>query len=255
MTFTQLEINGGTVEERDGWRLAVPAGRGRYTNAQIDDYAGRRRRAFPWRRGARLALEARFSHPASEMVGTAGFGFWNAPFADPAILVPWLPQTAWFFYAAPPSDLPLPHEGPGRGWFASTMDATTWPALSLAPLAPAVLLLNQVAAIRRRLWPTVRRRLGIAYAPLAAAMNVWHHYELTWTAAGCRFAVDGLPVLVTSYSPRGPLGFVSWVDNQYMVATPRGRFAWGTRPTPAGQWLEMRSLVLEPIPEPPPARL
>ena len=66
----------------------------------------------------------------------------------------------------------------------------------------------------------VRRDLGISYAPLAARLDVWHDYRLRWTRDGCTFSVNGRPVLETRQSPSGPLGFVCWLDNQYLVATP-----------------------------------
>ena len=78
--YRVLEINGGSVSEREPIRLAIPAGKSNYTNAQIDDYGGRKRRDYLWRQssGATLSLQARFSHPADYLSGTAGFGFWNA---------------------------------------------------------------------------------------------------------------------------------------------------------------------------------
>ena len=99
---------------------------------------------YPWSPGTRLRLRARFSHPPDQLIGTAGFGFWNAPFGDPTVRRPALPQACWFFFASAPTDLPLAPAGPGRGWFAATMDATGGSALALIPLAPALLLLNQI---------------------------------------------------------------------------------------------------------------
>ena len=57
------------------------------------------------------------------------------------------------------------------------------------------------------------------------------------------FAVDGDVVLVTRQAPRGPLGLVIWIDNQYMVATPQGRFAQGVVALDE-QWLELAALEL-----------
>ncbi|MFC1975316.1 hypothetical protein ACFLXQ_02830, partial [Chloroflexota bacterium] len=52
----------------------------RYTDAQIDDYQGLPRVHFLWRPPLQMTVQARFSHPAGELSGTAGFGFWNDPF-------------------------------------------------------------------------------------------------------------------------------------------------------------------------------
>lgn len=249
-TLQRLELNGGRVEEDgDVWRFLLPPGVAGYTDAQVHDY-GRfpfRRRTFPWRPGTRLRLNARFSHPASDLIGTAGFGFWNAPFADPSLKWPALPQAAWFFFASEPNDLPLAPSGPGRGWFAATLDVTSPQALMWAPAAPAVLVLNQFAGIRARLWPRVQRVLGISFAQPDLDLQAWHTYELVWAKDGCQFMVNGQPLLETPFRPRGPLGFVCWMDNQYMVMTGNGRFRWGTLPIHTTQWLEVANLALTRI--------
>jgi hypothetical protein len=245
MELRHLELNGGRVLEAQTTRLLLPPVSAGYADAQIDDYGpAPGRRYYPWQPGAALSLRARFSHGRDRLMGTAGFGFWNAPFGDPTVRFPALPQAAWFFYASPPSDLPFSEAGPGRGWFAATVDAGTSRALLTAPLAPAVLLLNQSQRLRTRLWPWIRKRLQINYAPIATSMTCWADYHLTWTPAGCTFTVDGETVLKTPYSPRGPLGIVCWLDNQYMVATPHGRFRWGTLVTDVQQWLEISELQM-----------
>lgn len=246
-----LELNGGQVTDAAVWRFVLPAGVAGYADAQLDDYGvGRRgRRFYPWRRGTRMALAARFSQPQGTLLGTAGFGFWNAPFADPTIRWPALPQAVWFFYASAPTDLPLAVSGAGRGWFAATLDATTPTAVSLLPLAPWLLLLNQSQRLQQRIWPWLRLRLGISFQPLEVEMTAWHTYALDWLPDGCRFYVDEALVLQTTHSPRGPLGFVCWLDNQYLVATvngrsPHGRLQWGTLPIPSTQVMEVRDLTL-----------
>lgn len=245
LPWRKLEIGGGQVDEGEILRLVLPPIAQGYGDAQVDDY-GRfpSRRHYPWKPTTELVLRARFSHPAGQLQGTAGFGLWNAPFGDPTTPWPALPQAVWFFYASEPGDLPLAPDGPGRGWFASTLDATTWNAWLIAPFAPMVLLANQWPGLRRRLWPAVRQQLGIGYAPLPVEMTAWHDYRLVWQREGCVFWVDGQVVLHTPFSPRGPLGFVCWVDNQYMVATNNGRFAWGVLPTAQTQWLEVAGLHL-----------
>ncbi|HEX6383784.1 MAG TPA: hypothetical protein VF177_03845 [Anaerolineae bacterium] len=252
--FRRLELNGGRVTNGQRLRLQIPVVSQGYTDAQIDDYGGdhggRRpgRRHYPWRPDVTLHLRARFSHPVGEVVGTAGFGFWNAPFGDPTVRWPALPQTVWFFYGSAPTDLPLAGDGPGRGWFAATLDATMGTAVALAPLAPLILLVNQIAGLRRRVWPLVQRGLGISYAPIQVDITRWHEYNLVWSTDGCRFSVDGDLLLQTPHSPRGPLGFVCWLDNQYLVATRTGRFAWGVLPTLSEQWLEIAELDIKQSP-------
>lgn len=242
----EREINGGMVVREAGWRLTLPVISDGYADAQLDDYGGKNGRFhYPWLPDLHLSLRARFSHTADQLVGTAGFGFWNAPFGDPAVRWPALPQATWFFFGSPPNNLPLAPSEPGRGWFAATLDATRPRAWVLAPAAPLVVLLNHIGAVRRRLWPWVQQRLGISYAPLPVAMTQWHQYELWWRRGGCTFAVDGQVVLQTEHTPQGPLGFVCWLDNQYMVATANGRFRWGVLPVTTPQTLFIQQLVIQ----------
>ncbi len=244
-----LESGGGRVSGGDMLRFTLPPSGLTYADAQLDDHGGARPPGvarFAHRPGLALSLRARFSHTAAELHGTAGFGFWNAPYGDPTQRRPALPAAVWFFFASATNDLPFAPP-PGHGWFAATLDATAPRALAMAPLAPAVLLLNQFAPLRRRLWPAVRRRLGIHAAPLAVDLRQWHDYRLEWQSDGCRFWVDGAAVLITPTAPRGALGFVCWLDNQYLVLTPRGRFRAGVLAVAQEQWLEVADLAICPL--------
>jgi hypothetical protein len=245
-----VAVGGGRVGGGDTLRFTLPPGGAAYADAQLDDYGGPPvpgAPRFAHRPGVALSLRARFSHTAGELRGTAGFGFWNAPYGDPTQRRAALPAAIWFFFASATNDLPFAPP-PGHGWFAATLDATTPRALALVPLAPAVLALNQFAPLRRRLWPPIRRRLGIHAAPLAVDLRQWHDYRLAWRRDGGRFWVDGAPVLTTLAAPRGPLGFVCWLDNQYLILTPRGRFRAGVLPVAQEQWLEVADLAIEPLP-------
>ena len=241
-----MAINGGRVEvEGAGFCLRLPVTSAGYADAQIDDYGCfSHRKQYRWSVGAILTLKACFSHPVGVLQGTAGFGFWNAPFGDPTIRWPALPQAVWFFYASEPNDLPLASSGAGRGWFVSTLDATTVSALMLAPLSPIILFLSQFPKIRQRIWTAVRPHLSISYAPIPHDMCQWHTYELRWLPQGTTFLVDGELLLHTPFSPHGPLGFVCWLDNQYMVAGINGRFRGGTIPIRTEQWLHVHDLAV-----------
>ena len=246
-----LTLNGGQVTADPPQRLSLSPLQNGYADAQIDDYGALPRRDYIWRAGTRLTLRARFSHDEKSLLGTAGFGFWNAPFGDPTLKIPALPRAAWFFFGSDPGDLPLNPHGPGRGWFAATLDAGSWRALRLAPLAPFVLLLNRWPRFRRTIWPRIQNQLGMSYAPLNQPepfdMRGWHRYELSWLRDGVTFQVDGQTVHQTSHSPRGRLGFVCWLDNQFMALTPTGQFSWGTLPLPHIQWLEIDALAINQI--------
>lgn len=240
--FRHLEIqNGRVTQDGTSFRLTIPPTTNGYTNAQIDDYG---RSQFSWRPGTRLSLKARFSHAADQLKGTAGFGFWNAPFGDPTVKRPALPQAVWFFFGSPPNDLPFFPQQAGNGWVAATVNATGWRALRWAPFTPFVLLLNHLPAFKKRIWPKVLHDLGIGARPLSTDLIQWHRYALEWHQGGCKFWIDDGLVLETNSAPKGPLGFVCWVDNQYMVATGNGRFGWGVVPTFSEQLLEIKEIQL-----------
>ena len=50
------------------------------SDAEIDDHRTAPRWNLHWTPPLDLTIRARFSHPAGELIGTAGFGFWNDPF-------------------------------------------------------------------------------------------------------------------------------------------------------------------------------
>jgi hypothetical protein len=244
------QIGTGVVEEKGGvLRLMLPSARAtQYSDAQVDDTTGRRRRHYLWRPPLRLSLQARFSHPASELVGTGGFGFWNVPFGPGLGMLPALPRTLWFFFGSPPHDVPLAYGVPGHGWKAASLDAGRLAALAWAPWAPLALLAMRSSTVYGWLWPHIQRSLGIREAAIPGDLTQWRQYALEWRADGADFWVDDRLVLQVPTVPRGPLGFVAWLDNQYAIATPRGRFGWGLLEVAVPQWLELGGLQIAQLP-------
>jgi hypothetical protein len=216
----------------------------RYTDAQIDDYQGLARRDFLWRPPLQMTVRARFSHPAGALHGTAGFGFWNDPFLMTGFRRPALPRVVWFFYSSPPSDMKLALNVPGCGWKAGTLDALRWPFFALLPAAPIAIPLMNVGALYQALWPIGQRAINVSEALVPADMTDWHTYVLVWHKQTVRFSVAGQTFLTCQTAPRGPLGFVMWLDNQYMIITPGGRFGYGLLESPGEQWLEISSLEI-----------
>jgi hypothetical protein len=262
--WRRVEKGSGTLERQDdGLRFCLrDAVSACYSNAQIDDYQGVPRRKFVWRPPLRLTVRARFSHlPASitgdapqagaGLKGTAGFGFWNDPFLMTGLRAPALPRAVWFFYASPPSNMKLDLQVPGRGWKAATIDALRPEALLLAPLALPSMLLMNVRPLYRRLWPSIQRRLNVAEALVDVDTRQWHTYELEWGMERARFRVTpkegATQQVLEAPAPRGPLGFVMWMDSQYLVATPWGKMRWGVLDVPGEQWLEVDRLGIGPI--------
>jgi hypothetical protein len=239
---------GARVEQTspEVWRLEIPAGpAGRYRLAQLDDYGRLPRRAFLWQPPLELALQARASQALPP--GTWGLGLWNDPFGM-AILsgaevlrLPALPNAAWFFFASPPNYLSLRDDLPAQGGLAATFSA---PNLPLPLLLPAGLALPLLA-----LPPTTRwlRRLARRWVRqdatrLAIDPTQSHAYRLQWLAERVRLWVDEALVLETAAVPRGPLGLVLWVDNQYAALPPDGRLRFGTLANPQSAWLEISEL-------------
>lgn len=234
----------GTIEQRAPLtRLAITDATQRvYSDAQLDDF-GVPGAKLRWRPPLRMQVRARFSHPAGTLPGTAGFGFWNYPIRA----IPRLPQAIWFFHAAPPTDMPFALGGAGHGWKAATIDTLRWSALRLLPLAPFATVLMQSRRLYRWIWPGIQRGCAISESPLQPTMTDWHDYRLDWGCERAAFFVDGQGVLETAPTPRGPLCFVAWLDNQYLIATPQARFGWGLVAMPGAHWLEIAQLTIEPM--------
>jgi hypothetical protein len=244
----------GSLERRSSsvrFTITEPRSTG-YSNAQLDDYRGLSRRRFRWRPPLRLSVRARFSGLEPELQGTAGFGFWNDPFLMTEARLPALPRAIWFFYASPASNMKLDRHVDGHGWKAATLDASRTPALLWLSLAPLVVPLMNLNSFYRLLWPRVQRDLRIREARLQADMTNWHTYLLDWGVEQSRFGLVGdddpqQRVILDAPSPRGPLGFVMWMDNQYLVATPWGKFRWGYSASPERQWMEVDWFRIEPL--------
>jgi hypothetical protein len=227
--------------------ILEPATERQYSDAQITDYHGLPRRRFPWSPPLRLTVRAWTSHNAQELRGTAGFGFWNEPFVPVGRRLPRLPRAAWFFFASPPNNMALARGVPGFGWKAATLDAGRLPFLLLAPLAPVGILLMHIPPIYRMLWPVGQWALGASEALLPVDLATAHTYELEWLPDSVIFRVDGQQIHVSPCAPRGPLGFIAWMDNQYAVVTPQGRFRFGLVATTGQQWLALDQVEIQPL--------
>ena len=189
-----------------------------------------------------MSVRARASH--ARLVGTAGFGFWNDPFTLSGGVTA-LPEAVWFFYASPPSDMALVPGVPGWGWQAAVVHAAR-PDVVLAALPTALTVLWARLTGRTHVaarW--VQRLSGACVAPLRLDWTEWHTFGLDWKPDVAVFGVDGATVLRAPNPPRGPLGFVTWVDNQFAVATPRGQFHFGTLDAAEKQWLELDWICIE----------
>ncbi|MGB1249429.1 MAG: hypothetical protein ACPG8W_02270 [Candidatus Promineifilaceae bacterium] len=211
-------------------------------DVQLNDHG--RERNFIWQPPLTLTIQARFSHATDHFQGTAGFGFWNKPVKMSRGLIYGMPRAAWFFFASQPSDIKLAEKVDGYGWKAATMDAGRWPFLALLPFAPVMIPIFNIGWLRRKLWPIGQRAMGVQEQPLAIDWQAWHTYEIKWGEKETRFAVDGVEVL-RAPSPRGPLGFVVWIDNKWAILRVDGRIGKGKLAFTEEQWLEIREMTME----------
>ncbi len=240
-----FEVGGGQVSQSGAHaRLVLPPGSGHYTDAQLDDYHVQRRRHFLHSPPLTLTLRARASHAAPQ--GTLGFGFWNDPFTLTGGVLAG-PKVVWFFYASPPSDMALVEDVPGRGWKAATLDTGRLPPIVLAPAALAAILLTRVPGLGPPIMAAARRAVHAHEALLPdVSLTEWHTYELAWRPAEAIFRVDGIERLRSPAPPRGPLGLVLWIDNQYAIASREGKFGFGLCPVAETQWLEIEGVQVQP---------
>lgn len=239
----------GVIEIPDGWRLEIPAGpAGSYRVAQLDDYSGISRSEFPWQAPVTVSLTARASAP--DLPGTWGFGLWNDPFSLSLGLggggrrFPALPNTAWFFFASPQNYLSLRDDLPAHGALAAVFSSPAAPAWMLGLAVPAAILLalRPVTRLFRRL---ARRVVRQDAAGLSLDACQRHTYRLEWQPGRTAFAIDGREVFACGLSPRGPLGLVMWIDNQYAALPPDGRLGYGALPSREPAWIEVTRLEVK----------
>ncbi len=255
--WVQTCIGLGSLSVKDSvMHMALPTVlQGEYADAQIDDYTGYARSAFPWSPPLRMEVRARSSLPAADpastsgssdiLRGTGGFGFWNYPFSvrgDPLTL----PEAIWFFYASPPSNMALVPDMPGWGWKAQVIHSMR-PGALLATV-PAALTTGwaRVSGHTARAAHWIRRVSGACEALVPVEMTDWHTYTLEWHKDKAQFWVDGTEILRVLQPPTRRLGFVAWLDNQYAVVTPRGVFR-GHTGSSGPEGFELDSVTIETL--------
>ncbi len=244
-------LGGGRAEMDDvgGFQLSIPPTSSGYVDAQLDDYKGLSRSEFSWTAPVALRLRARASHPSPP--GTLGFGFWNDPFgislsgAGSVRRFPAAPQALWFFYGSKPNDFSFVDGVEGSGLKAATLRSVRYPAALLVPGAAAAFLLASLPLLRRWIVPMVRRQAAATEVLLDAPLDEWHDYALTWGSDGAVFMVDGEIVAETDIVPHGPLGFVTWIDNQYAVLSEAKGIRFGLLPINEEYSLEILDLQVE----------
>jgi hypothetical protein len=234
----------GIEHENGVVRLVVDGAEERkLSDAEIDDHRTAPRKFLAWSPPVRMTVRARMSHRAGEMLGTAGFGFWNDPF-DWVGNVEAPPNALWFFYASPQSDMAFVPEVAGNGWKAAMLNGGRADPLTMA-VGNFVFRLPGMSKVVMNLAQT---RLNAGERVLGnVAMNEWHEYQIDWSREAAVFFVDGREVLRVARPPTVPLGFVAWVDNNAAVMGPGRAFDFQRIAVPQRQWMELSYIRLEKV--------
>ena len=225
-------VNGGRVEqEGDLFRLVIPPTSDTvYSDAQLDDYGqdkdyDAQLRAFANEPPRTLRVQARFSSNA--LKGTAGFGFWNAPFG-PTGQVLALPSNLWFFHGSPESDLRVVRGLPGFGFKAAMLNSPQMPMSQMRRTSEVRRILSyslnkilSLPLLSRAAMRVAQAIINAKETVLQLDMTQWHDYELDWLRDIAIFRVDGREVLRAPKPPRRKLGFVAWIDNYKAIAADR----------------------------------
>ena len=216
---------------------------GQLSDAELDDHRTAPRERLAWRPPLRLTVRARMSHRAGEMLGTAGFGFWNDPF-DWVGNVQTPPNALWFFYGSPHSDMAFVPGVRGHGWKAATLNAGRADKLTMA-LGNFVF---KLPGLSKLVFNLAQTRIHAHEKILDdVALTEWHVYRLDWRAQEAIFFVDEVPVLRAPHPPTVPLGFVAWVDNNAATMGPGRDFDFQRIAVPQRQWMELAQVQIEPL--------
>lgn len=234
--WVRFAIGHSDIEREPGIvRLVVDgACEGELSDAEIDDHRTAPRWNLNWSPPLTLTVRARFSHPAGQLCGTAGFGFWNDPF-DWVGNVESPPNAIWFFYASPHSDMAFVRGVSGSGWKAAHLNGgrAGGIAMSLGNY------LFRLPGMSKAVFAAAERRIKAAEEIVAVRMTDWHEYRLDWKPSEAIFAVDGVQVLRAPDPPNVPLGFVAWIDNNSTTMGPGKDFAFKRISIPQRQWMEL----------------
>lgn len=213
------------------------------SDAELDDHRTVPRHKLPWKPPLRMQVRARMSRPAGEMLGTAGFGFWNDPFDWVGnVQVP--PNAVWFFYASPQSDMAFDPGVRGDGWKAATLNGG-----QADPFTMAVgNFVFRLPGMSKLVFSLAQTRIHAHEKVLDKVMlDDWHTYRIDWLAQEAIFFVDDEEVLRAPHPPDGPLGFVAWIDNNLAVMGPGREFAFGRMAIPHKQWMDLSLVQIEPV--------
>lgn len=134
-------------------------------------------------------------------------------------------------------------DGHGTGWRAQALNARRVPRVVVLAAALVWLALKPLRPLFYRAAAT---QVGGGEALLLQPLTEWHTYRIDWLPGLAEFWVDDERVFRTNSAPRGPLGFVAWIDNS-MFNVSEGTFTFGNLALPEQQWMEISGVNIEPI--------
>ena len=243
--WVRFAIGHADIEREPGVARFVVDGaeEGHLSDAEIDDHRTMPRDRLPWQPPLRMVVRARMSHGSGELLGTAGFGFWNDPF-DWVGNVQTPPNALWFFYASPQSDMAFAPNVQGNGWKAATLNGGRAGGLTMA-IANFVFGLPGMSKLVFRLAQT---RIAAHERVLdSVALTEWHTYRIDWLAHEAVFSVDDVQVFHAPNPPTVPMGFVAWVDNNCTTMGPGRDFSFTRMRIDQRQWMEVSHILIESI--------
>ncbi len=241
-SWVRFAIGHAEIERAPGIaRLVVEgAAANELSDAELDDHRTAPRWNLHWTPPLTMTVRARFSHPAGELFGTAGFGFWNDPF-DWVGNIESPPNALWFFYASPHSEMAFVRGVSGSGWKAASLNGGRADRVTMA----VGNFLFRLPGMSKLIFAAAEKRLSSAEQVLSVEMTEWHEYSLEWNMSEAIFRVDGHQELRASSPPRLPLGFVAWVDNNATTMGPGKEFEFKRIPIPQRQWMELAYVKIE----------
>lgn len=241
--WVRFAVGHANIETEKGIARFIVEGteEGQLSDAEIDDHRTVPRYKLPWTPPLRMSVRARMSHRAGEMLGTAGFGFWNDPFDWIGnVQVP--PNAIWFFYASPQSDMAFAPNVRGHGWKVASLNAGRADPFTMA-VGNFVFRLPGMSKIVFR---AAQARTNAHEKTLDdVALTDWHDYRIDLMSNEARFFVDGVEIFRAPNPPRVPLGFVAWVDNNFAVMGTGREFAFGRMAIAHKQWMELAHVGIE----------
>ena len=243
--WVRFAIGHADIEREPGILRFVVDGAvaGELSDAELDDHRTVPRERLMWKPPLRMTVRARTSHRSGELLGTAGFGFWNDPF-DWVGNVQTPPNALWFFYGSPHSDMSFVRDVRGHGWKAAMLNGgradkfTMWLGNFIFNLPGMSKLVFRLAETQIRAHEFVMDEVEL---------TDWHEYRIDWLPREAIFLVDGMEVSRAPNPPTVPLGFVAWVDNNAATMGPGRDFAFNRIAVAQRQWMELSRVCIEPL--------